>query len=151
MAQLEQNNSKWSLNTNNYSTIILQTKDTYLDKDIEIQTNITPSIYTASTIPSSSGKTIQFTGLPGKPEIWQINCPLNGQLMWLGAYLVCNLAYNGSQYSGFSIYQPSSNDYVTLREPEYTTNYSNGTLTITMTNEDLIMGDMTYTLMAYCS
>lgn len=169
------NNSYWDLSINNNENIILQTAGTYLDKDIKIQSpyledlmnitkngsydvslikninvNVNPTIYTASVVPSSSGSIIQFSNLPGKPSMWQINCPLNGQLMWLGAYLVVNLSYDGNDYTGFSMYQPSSNDYVTIREPSYTATYNNGKLTINMTGEDLIMGDMTYNLMALC-
>lgn len=174
MAELT-SNSYWDLSINNNENIILQTAGKYLDKDIKIQSpyledlmninkngsydvssvkninvEINPTIYTASIIPSSSGSTIQFSDLPGKPLMWQINCPLNGQLMWLGAYLVVNLSYNGNNYTGFSMYQPSSNDYVTIREPSYSVSYQNGILKITMTGEDLIMGNMTYNLMALC-
>lgn len=137
----------------NYSysgtTLSVTATTPYFSGQYQLVYIIQPAVYakdtiqTVSTTVSTSGRTISFSGLSSDPRAFVIMPTANTTLDSSYQYSH-NIVYNGSQLS-----QIYSNKSTATRATNYISkSYSNGTLTITLSNTPYFAANNTYKLVA---
>lgn len=114
--------------------------------------SVPPLIYTSSKTGGNS-TSITFSGLPAEPVAWSL-CSNTATTTTTGQYNIVNAYYNGSSYSGLTIYESSRYSASRTNKPTISATYSGGTLTITATGSNTSSGifnnGITYHLIAVC-
>lgn len=114
--------------------------------------SVPPLVYTSSK--NGSGTTsIVFSELPAQPVAWAL-CSNTATNTTAGTYGIVDAYYDGSSYSGLTIYESRSNQQSRTYTPTITATYSNGTLTIRASGSSTAAGTFqntrTYNLIAVC-